>query len=251
MKKWFAYTAVFFSSYVVFLVASMPLALVINNIELPRFVEIGGVSGSIWQGEIAQVTANNNQIQQIKTQLSFWSLLTLSPQVSASFGNPVSAGPEGKFNMTVSSKELLLQDVELYVSANDIAKQLPLPIPVTAQGNVELTFSELSLNIAGKPTCQQAKGQVTWLRSGVIALDNTIKLGSIKADLYCEKDDLLAKISPENNLGLSFVARLSLASQKATGQGFLKPGAKFPAELRSALSFIGRADQQGRYLLRF
>lgn len=251
MKKWFAFTAIFLSSYLVFLVVSLPLALVINTIELPKFIKVEGVSGSIWQGEIAQLTANNNQIQQIKTELSFWSLLSLSPKIDVNFGDPISAGPEGKFILTVSSKQVLLNDVQLYLSANYIAKQLPLPIPVTAQGNVELTFTELSLNITDKPTCQQAQGQVTWLRSGLIALDNNIKIGSIKADLTCEQGDLMAKILPNNNLGLNFTARLSLATQKASGQGYLKPGAKFPVELKSALSFIGRPDQQGRYALRF
>ncbi|WP_019027311.1 type II secretion system protein N [Colwellia piezophila] len=251
MKKWFALIAIFLSSYVVFLVASMPLALVINNIHLPKNIKVTGAFGSVWQGEIAQVTVNNNQIQQVKTQLSFWSLLTLSPQVQVSFGDAMAAGLEGKFILTVTTEQLQLNDVELYVAANDIAKQLSLPIPVTAQGHVELTFTELKLNIAGKLTCEQAQGQVTWLRAGVVALDTNIKLGNIKADFDCEQGDLIAKIEPKNNLGLSFNARLSLANQKASGQGHIKPGANFPQELKSVLSLLGHADNQGRYPLRF
>ncbi|KGJ92379.1 type II secretion system protein N [Colwellia psychrerythraea] len=251
MKKWFAFTAIFLSSYLVFLVVKVPLALVINTIELPKNIKVDGVSGSIWQGEIAQFTVNNNQVRIIKTQLSFWSLLTFSPTVAVSFGDPVLAGPEGRFILTLSSQQLLLNDVELFLSANDIAKQLPLPIPVTAQGNVELAFTELSLNIADKLTCEQAQGQVTWLRSGIVALDYNIKIGSVKADIYCEQGDLMAKVLPKNNLGLSFTTRLSLAQQKASGQGYLKPGAKFPAQLKSALSLLGRPDGQGRYPLKF
>ena len=251
MKKWFAITAIFLSSYLVFLVATMPLAFLINNIELPKNVHINSVSGSIWQGEIAQVAVDNNEIQQIKTALSFWSLLSLSPTVDVSFGDATTAGAEGKFTLTVSANKLQLNDVELFVSANDIAKQLPLPIPVTAQGNIELSFSELIIDRSEKLVCQQAQGHISWIRSGVVALDNNIKLGKIDADLDCEKGDLRAKISPKNNLGLSFNARLSLANQKASGQGYLKPGPKFPAQLQSTLSFLGRPDNQGRYQLRF
>ncbi len=251
MKKWFAVIAIFLSSYVVFLVATMPLALLINNIELPKSIYIDTVSGSIWQGEIAQVSVSNNQVQKIRTELSFWSLLSLSPRVIVSFGDATSAGAEGKFTLTVSSSKLQLNDVELFVSANDIAKQLPLPIPVTAQGNIELSLTELILDRSEKLVCQQAQGQVSWIRSGVVALDNNIKLGKIRAKLDCEQGDLIAKILPKNNLGLSFTTRLSLANQKASGQGYLKPGAKFPAQLKSALSFLGRPDNQGRYPLRF
>ena len=251
MKKWFAFTAIFLSSYLAFLVATLPLALVINTVELPKHINVGTVSGSIWQGEITQVTVNNNQIEQVKIQLSFWSLLSLSPKLQVTFGDAMLSGAEGRFTLTISSKELILNDVELFVAANDIAKQLSLPIPVTAQGSVELSFAELSLNIAGKLTCQSAQGQVSWLRSGVVALNNNIKLGNISADMHCEQGDLIAKVLPENNLGLSFTARLSLAQQRASGQGYLKPGAKFPAQLKSALSFLGRPDNQGRYQLKF
>ena len=251
MKKWFAFTAIFLSSYLAFLVATLPLALVINTVELPKYVKVGTVSGSIWQGEVTHLTVNNNQIQQIKSQLSFWSLLSLSPKLQVSFGDAMLAGAEGKFTLTVSSKELILNDVELFVAANDIAKQLPLPIPVTAQGSVELFFTELNLNIADKLTCQSAQGHVSWLRSGVVALNNNIKLGNVSADMHCEQGDLMAKILPKNNLGLSFNARLSLAQQRVSGQGYLKPGAKFPAQLKSVLSFLGRPDNQGRYQLKF
>jgi general secretion pathway protein N len=253
MKKWFAISAIFLSSYVVFLVATMPLKFMINNINIANNIQIDTVSGSIWQGEISTVSVNNNQIQQIKTELSFWSLLSLSPTIEVSFGDATSVGAEGKFTLAVSSNKLKFSDVELFVSANDIAKQLPLPIPIpiTAQGNIELFFTELTLNTSGKLACQQAQGQVSWIRSGVVALEKNIKLGKINADLDCEKGDLRAKVSPKNNLGLSFNARLSLASQKASGQGYLKPGPKFPAQLQSALSFLGRPDNQGRYQLRF
>jgi general secretion pathway protein N len=251
MKKWFAIKAIFLSSYVVFLVTTMPLAFLINNIELPNGIHIDSASGSIWQGEIKKISVNNNQVQQIKTELSFWSLLSLSPTVYVIFGDATSAGAEGEFTLTVSSNKLLLNNVELFVSANDIAKQLPLPIPVTAQGTIELSFTELIIDRSEKLVCQQAQGQISWIRSGVVALESNIRLGKIDANLDCEKGDLRAKVSPKNSLGLSFNARLSLANQKASGQGYLKPGPKFPAQLQSALPFLGRPDNQGRYQLRF
>ncbi|MEI6893519.1 MAG: type II secretion system protein N [Colwellia sp.] len=251
MKKWSAFTAIFFTGYLAFLVATMPLALLINNIELPKNLNMGSVSGSVWQGEISQISANNYTIEKITTELSFWSLLLFSPTIDVSFGEAMLAGAEGKFTLTLSAEQLLLKDVELFVSANDIAKQLTLPIPVTAQGNVELTLAELNLNTSEKMACEYGQGQISWLQSGVTALDNHIKSGTIKADIDCDKGDLRANISAKNDLGLSFIARLSIAKQKASGQGYLKPGANFPTELESALPFLGRPDNQGRYPLKF
>jgi len=251
MKKWFACVAIFLSSYLVFLLANAPLALVTNNIDLPRNIEIQGVSGSIWQGEIASVIINSNEIRQIKTSVSFWSLLSLSPSAQINFGDAMLAGPEGKLTLEVSSEQLSLTEVEVFVSANDIAKQLSLPIPVTAQGNVELTLDTIVLSTAEKLSCSQAKGDVTWLRAGASALEQNIKLGKFSAAISCAEGNLLAMVNPNNDLGLSFDGVLALPSKKLSGKGYLKPGAKFPTQLKSALSFLGRADNQGRYRLSF
>jgi len=146
MKKWFAYTAIFLSSYMVFLLASTPLALVINNITLPKNVVLQGVSGSIWQGEVVKVI----------TTVSFWSLFSLAPSVQVTFGDAISSGPEGKLKLTVSSEQFTLTDVEIFMSANDIARQLPLPIPLSAQGNVELFLSELVIVTGAQLSCSKA-----------------------------------------------------------------------------------------------
>ncbi len=214
-------------------------------------MSISGVSGTIWQGQIAKVTINNIDIKDLKSSLSFWSIIGFSPTLEVSFGDAIAPGPEGKFTLMVSTDSLSLSEATLFMAANEVASQLPLPIPVTAMGNVEFQVNELLLNTNEKLACQQAVGEVKWSRSSVIALDNTIKLGTISADISCDKDDLVAKVNPNNNLGLSFTARLLLASQHATGQGFIKPGSKFPEALLPAMAFIGRADQQGRYPLKF
>ncbi|TWX70693.1 type II secretion system protein N [Colwellia demingiae] len=251
MKKWFAFTAIFLSSYIAFLVANTPLALVINNIQLPKNIVLQGVSGSIWQGEVVRVTINNNTIEKVKTTVSFWSLFSLSPSIQVTFGDAMLSGPEGKLNLNVSSEQFALTEVELFISANDIAKQLPLPIPLSAQGNVELFLSEVIIVTGNQLSCSKAEGDVSWSRAGVVALEQNIKLGKFAAEISCDAGNLLAKVSPKNNLGLSFDGVLALATQKVSGKGYLKPGAKFPSQLRSALSFLGRPDNQGRYLLRF
>ncbi len=140
MKKWFAFSAIFLSSYIVFLLASAPLALVVNNIKLPRNIEIQGISGTVWQGEIAKATINNSKVENISTSVSFWSLFSLAPSVQVSFGDAMLAGPEGKFTLKISTEQLALTDLSVFVSANTIASQLPLPIPIAAKGNAELNL---------------------------------------------------------------------------------------------------------------
>jgi len=251
MKNWFAASAIFLGSYMVFLLSTAPLALVLNNISLPKNIELQGVSGSVWQGGIAQVKINTNTIEQIKTDVSFWSLFSLSPSIQIDFGDAMLSGPEGKLTLKVSSEQVTLSEVDVFLSANNIASQLPLPIPVSAQGNVEVTFTSMVLTTGKSLSCLQAQGKVSWVRAGVVALEQNIKLGKINVGISCAGGNLLAKVNPKNNLGLNFDGVLALPAQKASGQGYLKPGANFPEQLKPALSFLGRADNEGRYPLRF
>ena len=84
----------------------------------------------------------------------------------------------------------------------------------------------------------------------MIALEQNIQLGNFNAKISCEEGALALLLSPENDLGVTLNAYLD-QSGRVSGNGFLKPGAKFPPALISALPFLGRKDNQGRYRLFF
>jgi general secretion pathway protein N len=260
MKKWFTLGAIFFTSYLIFVLATLPLPWLINKVTLPKNITLHGVSGTVWQGEIAQVilsnSAKNTQVEQVTTALSVWSLFSLTPQIDVRFGDAFSAGPEGKMTLAVSQEQLSLTDVELFLSANDIAQQANLPLPVTAKGELELHLTQVDISLS-EQKCQQANGNVDWSHAGIIAMEQNIKLGKLQAKVSCEKGDLVVKIEPKNDLGLSFSTYIGIkggaqkGQLKTSGQGYLTPGSKFPPELKSVLPFLGNVDNQGRYRLMF
>jgi|GEM_PF-472819 len=256
MKKWFTLGAVFCTSYLIFILATLPLPWLVNKVTLPKNVMLNGVSGTVWQGEIAQVILtnadNSSQIQQVKTELSFWSLFSFTPKVDMQFGDALLAGPEGKLTLAISQEQLSLTDVELFIPANDIAQQTRLPLPVTAKGELELQLTQIDISLTERK-CQQASGNANWARAGIIAMEQNIKLGKLAADITCDKGELVVKIAPGNDLGLSFSAFIKARqnSIKVSGKGYLKPAAKFPQQLKSALPFLGNPDNQGRYRLAF
>lgn len=256
MKKWFTLGAVFFTSYLVFMIATLPMPWLVNKLTLPKTVALYGVTGTVWQGEIAQVVltnaANSSQIQQVKTVLSFWSLFSLTPKVDIQFGDALLAGPEGKLTLAISQQQLSLTNVELFLPANDIAQQASLPLPVTAKGELELQLTQVDISL-DEQKCQQASGDIHWSSAGIIAMEQNIKLGKLKAEVSCEKGAFVVKIAAKNNLGLSFSASISAKNNKlkVTGKGYLMPGDKFPNQLKSVLPFLGNPDNQGRYRLAF
>jgi general secretion pathway protein N len=88
-----------------------------------------------------------------------------------------------------------------------------------------------------------------WRNAGITAFDKKVEFGTLKAKLTCDKGELVVDINPENDLGLSYRAQLKQGG-RFSGSGYLTPGTKFPEQLRSALSFLGKPDNQGRYRLK-
>jgi general secretion pathway protein N len=246
MKEWFAYGAVFLSAYLFFVVVTLPAKVVLGYVTLPKNVVLQGVSGSVWQTKITEVSYKKVSLHQVTASLNFWSLFTLDPTLKVNFGDALLAGPEGILTVSGLLAQLTITHGEVLISANDIAQQLTLPIPLIAAGNVKIKLDEF---ILGKPICQQALGRIAWHKAGVTAFDQRIALGTISADMSCQQGALALAIDPKNNLGLTFTAYVR--SKGASGTGFLKPGKKFPATLQSVLPFLGKADNQGRYRLNF
>ncbi len=245
MKKWFAYGAIFLSVYLVFLVATMPVAWVISFVQLPKNSQVSELSGTVWQSYAKQVRIGDVEINDVKSELSLTSLLMLDPTVTLSFGGALVSGPEGKFTASQLLKQIKISDLDISLLADQIAEKLALPIPMQAHDFIDIQIDEFVL---GKPVCEQMTGSVKWKKAAVTAMSEKVKLGALSADLSCEKGALTFTIQPKNDLGLTFTAYVR-SMNNVSGNGFLKPGAKFPTAIKSVLPFMGKADNQGRYRL--
>lgn len=247
MKKWFAYGAIFFSVYLVFLITTMPAAWVVSFINMPKNSQVSELSGTVWQSYAKQVRIDDIDIYNVSSELSFISLLMFDPKVMLSFGGALVSGPEGKLTASQLQEQIKITDLDISLAANQIAEKLNLSIPVEAHNFIDIKVDEF---IVGKPICEQMKGTIEWKKASVTALSEKVKLGALSANLACEKGALTFIMSPKNDLGLTFTAYLR-SMKKATGNGFLKPGANFPEKIKPILPFIGKADNQGRYRLNF
>jgi general secretion pathway protein N len=249
MKKKFAIVVVFLITYLGFLIATLPAKIVVNQISLPRNILLSGITGTVWNTNVAQVFIDNVVVNQVQAELSFWSLFTLTPSLTIQFGGSLLAGPEGRLDIMLSQEKVVIDNLIVVVKANKITQQLTLPLPMTAKGNVELSIIHAAIDLTNKNQCIATDGEITWSKAGVIALDQNVKLGELDGKISCEKGALALLLSPDNNLGLTFNAYLR--NGRISGDGFLKPGAEFPVGLNSALPFLGRKDNQGRYRLSF
>ena len=250
MKKQFTIGGVFLITYLGFLIATLPATMLLSQFKIPKNISISEVTGSVWNTNIAQVIVGKTRVQQVNTRVSFWSLFTLTPKLSITFGDAFIAGPEGKLELALSQEKAQISNLKVFIKANNIAQQLTLPLPISAQGDVEITLFNAEIDLQKGNQCITAKGTATWSKAGVVALEQNVKLGNFTADIGCENGALALTLSPKNDLGLTFNAYMRQGG-RISGNGFLKPGTKFPQVLNDVLPFLGKKDSQGRYRLSF
>jgi len=246
MKKKLSIAAGFIALYFIFVIALMPVSFVLNFVELPKNIEVGQVSGSIWHSEISTIKTNDLSFNKVKSQLSFLSLLTLNPSIDLSFGDPLINGPEGSVNISGLLGELNLSDLHLLIAANTITSQLNLPVPIQAHDFIDVSIDEF---IAGMPICSKLSGNIQWNKAAMTVLDEKVNLGKLSAKLSCHKGQAVAILEPKNNLGVTFTANIGKGYQ-LSGSGYLTPTAKMPKQFQEVLPFLGNPDNKGRYHLR-
>lgn len=246
MKKNFAIVAIFLVLYSVFVIALMPASWLIGQIKLPKNVAVAGIEGSIWQTKISQVMVDDTLLNQVHSSLSLFSVLMLDPKLNITFGNALVNGPEGQLSVSGLLAELTVEEAKINVPANMVTAKLNLPIDVVAHETLDINIVRF---VAGSPICSELIGDLQWRNAAVTALDEKVKLGKLSATLSCEQGELIAEVEPNNDLGLSYRAQIKKGGRFA-GSGYLTPGTKFPEQLKGALSFLGKADKQGRYRLK-
>lgn len=246
MKKRFGLAAGFIAAYLVFVIAMTPASWLVGKIALPKNIVMVGIEGSIWNARAKQVIVDDILINNLDSSLSLLSVLMFNPALDVRFGDALVRGPEGILTVSGLLTDLTIDNASVMLPANMIASRLNTPIDITAHSQVNINVETFVL---GAPVCNELQGEIQWKKAVITALDEKVALGDLSAKLACEKGALVASVEPKNNLGLTYKATLKGAN-KFSGSGYLKPGAKFPAQLRDALSFIGQPDNQGRYRLK-
>ena len=246
MKKNIAIAAIFLVLYSIFVIALMPANWVAGQVKLPNNVAVAGIEGSIWNTKISQVVVDDIMISQVHSSLSLLSVLMLDPKLDITFGDALINGPEGKLVLSGLLADITVEDATVSLAANNVSAKLNLPIDVIAHEQLTINVARF---VVGAPICSELDGDFQWRNAAVTALDEKVKLGKLAAKLSCDKGELIAEIDPKNDLGLSYRAQIKKGG-RFSGSGYLTPGAKFPEQLKPALSFIGKADKKGRYRLK-
>lgn len=233
-------------TYVVFLIAKLPAEQLVARVTLPAGLKVQHVSGTLWQGQIEQMSIQGIPIRRLEWQLSPWGLLAGKAVLQLHGGNmrnPEELSLSGQLSLSQSS--IGATDLNMYVPADLIIAQLPLPLPVNARGRFKVQLQQLDY----AQQCQSLSGTGQWLNAEVAGTQGYIALGNFDADLSCRDNAVLVSIEEPNSFGLSAQATIS-PDLNIRVNGRFRPSPDLPQEVHEAARLFGQPDAQGYFQIR-
>lgn len=233
-------------AYFIFLVKYMPASWLIHSdmVQLPKEVEVVGVSDTIWQGKIERVLVKGVSINQVSWDLSFWSLLLAQVDIDVKGGQLRQQDDvylKGNLSASLLNKQAFsVSNFTILVPAQAVMRQFQLPIPVTAKGRFKADIARLEFD----KKCEQLSGSGGWNNGEVGGRNGPIKFGSFDALLSCDKGDIQVAVQDNNKLQLDALVTLSQNGEYSVLGRFNIPE-DMPDEVQQAASFFGPTDSQG------
>tara|TARA_B100002049_G_scaffold236987_1_gene225495 strand:+ start:4619 stop:5377 length:759 start_codon:yes stop_codon:yes gene_type:complete len=252
MKKTILLVAIFLLCFLVFTLVKTPAAVALDLAApyLPKQLQLGKASGSLWDGRVMQARFENEQLNNVRWQISGWSLFSGKLVGTVRFGDPrdkADISGRADFSYGLFNQAIDIKNAVLRLTVERAMARLQLPLPVSAQGRVIVDLDEYS---SGQPYCDTLAGEIASPNIDVKGLNGWFSVGPLSGSLSCKSGDIAVLVDPENRLGLEADATLK-ANLDFKVAGYIKPEASLPKEVHDATKFLGRPDSEGRYPLNF
>ncbi|TMX07292.1 type II secretion system protein N [Aeromonas salmonicida subsp. achromogenes] len=244
MKKKVLIAALFLVAYLGFLLVKLPATLVVRHLPLPpNLVQLEGVSGTLWSGQVARLQYASESLTQLRWELNGWSLLRFAPEVFLRFGDRSGLNGQGVVGWNGAA---FGRDITLNVPAPWVLDRVPmrLPFPLTVAGQLQLKVDQFA---QGNPWCDNLYGNLYWYGADADTSAGKLPLGDPEIKLTCIDSRLVAELK-QSSEAVQVMGKLEL---QANRQGSLKPGPELPEEMKQGLPFLGQPDGQGRFPLRY
>lgn len=255
MKKTISLIFLFIFAFLAFALYLVPASVVLSMADshLPQNVKLAGVSGTIWQGRVAQVQFNQQLIDKLEWQLKPLSLISGNLNADISFGSLRGFDtPFGKTSVSLplSAESLKLTRTNVRLSTSMLLDNVKLPMALPTKGNLKIKLSDAEFPLIDqKQLCNTLAGQAETHNLSVQGLQGWIEFDTIRGKLSCDNGALSLNISEENQLGLQLEAQYGIQIMKVSG--FVKPDASMPKQVHDAVKFLGKPDNNGRYPFKF
>jgi len=238
----------FVSLYLIALLITLPAAVLVRFIPQNTGLNIAGVSGSAWHGQAALLSDNKKlNLQRVSWDVDWLALAALQLKLDLKFSNGPNA-MSGKGFVKLGFSGLVIEDMLIDLSAQELLSYADLPVPIEASGDVTLVIKEAS---RGEPYCDTLDGFFVWKNARVSSDLGKIDLATVNINLSCDNGDAMAILQQESDQLSSNVNGLLQQGGAYQLAGTVKGSNKLDSDINQALSFLGPKDASGATLVRF
>lgn len=238
----------FVSLYLLALLITLPATVLVGFIPQSTGLNLAGVSGSAWQGQAALLSYNKKlNLQRVSWDLDWLALAALQLKLDVKFNNGHDA-MSGKGLVKLGFSGLVIENMLIDLSAQELLSYADLPVPVEASGDVSLIIKEAA---QGYPYCETLDGYFVWENAGVSSDLGKIDLARVNINLSCDKGEAVAVLKQESEQLSSNIRGLLQQGGAYQLVGTVKGSNKLNPDINQALSFLGPKDASGATLVRF
>lgn len=236
----------FIALYLLSLVLTAPASLLIRFVPKNSGVEIGEVSGTVWQGKLSQLDYRNQfQLQRLTWDFDWLALFTLNLKADIKFNNG-RRELVGNGSVVYGLDGPALTNVNAQMQATEIMPYLQLPVPVTPSGNFELVIEHFT---QGSPYCDELDGYLVWHDGNVETPMGNIDFATPNVDLSCDEGNLAASLKQQSDDLIANANILLTKGGRYQLEGDIMGGEQLDPNILQALSWLGPKQKSGETLL--
>lgn len=232
--------------YLLFLVGTAPASLISGFI--PSDIKVGHVSGTVWNGKLSQVNYRKKPtLQRLNWKFDWLALFGLKVKANLTFDNGRTV-LKGVASVAYGLSGPVVSDLNIDMKAAQIVPYLQLPVPVTAQGKINLVIDNAT---QGAPYCDELDGYLVWQGALVETPMANVDLATAKVDLSCANGDLIASLT-QNSDQITTNAKVVLSEGESYQlDGDVMGHKQLDPTILQALSWIGPQKDSGETILTF
>lgn len=226
--------ALLLSAYLLLLCMHAPAQLLRRA--LPPEVSVGGFSGSLWRGGLQQLSWRSVSLAELRWRVTFSSLL---PALQIELRDPQGIRGQG---IVRGWRSLQLHEWQLSLPAGYVVQQLPLAVPIAAQGRLLLRLPQGEITRSG---CASLSGVLSWQDARLSSPLGELALATPQLQLSCDGSGfgmVLRQDSPQLRLSGRGSVEIN-GGYRFSGQ--LRGGDALPESLRPLIGALGKANAQG------
>jgi general secretion pathway protein N len=238
----------FIAIYLFSLVLTAPASMITRFIPDNAGVQIGDVSGTLWNGKLSQVDYRKQfQLQKVTWKMDWLALFTLKLQADVKFSNGRKV-MSGAGIVAYGFSGMTLSDVNVDMQASALLPYLTLPVPLDLSGKFTLVIENAT---QGAPYCEELDGYLVWHDGKLGTPMGNIDLATPSIDLSCIEGGLVASLK-QHSEQLTTNANISLKEGGSYQlEGDIIGSEKLDPSILQALSWLGPKTATGETPLNF